>query len=537
MSCLLGRTMWRLIFILILLFDFFGYSQNITTKGERQFPGLVRVYGDIYSNDKGIDKSVITATTSAISLYVATTGSDSNTCLSLLDPCLTIQKAINKVPKDVQHNVNISVGEGNFAGFYLFGFRVRRDATFVISGTLNNPTLTTGTTSGTATGGTTTTLIDAGQSWTVNELRGKLVYVNSDYRVIRSNDATSFETIGPSSSTMNGKAYTLYTQKTIINSPQALYSTYRIFVHGNLAMRDNLRIADLKITGGTSGLYAHDTQGFNMRRLWADATTGTSGLLIQSSFGEFLLEDIFTSNNATYGIAVVEQANQCRMTRIFAFNNGNMGMFLYGPGSYPNTNTDFYVENTISSTYAALYVGAAKEFFITRMFLVNNAGAGMSLVKTGVTYITNATITNNGKSGLVHDGVISLYASNISSNGEYGISVGGIDAFGYTVSFGTLAVKSATTVSSNTLGGVYLRNKSIGFLPNVSGAANGTYGVIADYGASAYITSTTTVTGATNDVLVGTTAGAYAIDFAADLSSILDSSEGTLIKRRDGITF
>lgn len=134
-------------------------------------------------------------TTAPVSLYVETTGNDTNSCTSVLMPCLTIQGAIDKLPKRVKHPVTIAVGAGSFDGAVLTGVTFEFPAStaappgglggayFYLKGTFVAPTLTTGTTSGTATSGTAGTsstatfgtLTDTSQAWTPNELVGLLV--------------------------------------------------------------------------------------------------------------------------------------------------------------------------------------------------------------------------------------------------------------------------------------------------------------------------------------------------------------------------
>lgn len=168
-------------------------------------------------------------TTGALTYYVETTGSDGNNCNSAPTPCLTIQGALNKVPKTLRHPTTISVGLGTFsAGAYIDGFLSDSElndpnsgAFLTISGTLQNATLATGTATGTATSGTAGsvgvygTMTHTGQVWTINDLKGKILYLTGGtgsateanrYRVIYSNTATVVTivnafTIAPDSST------------------------------------------------------------------------------------------------------------------------------------------------------------------------------------------------------------------------------------------------------------------------------------------------------------------------------------------------
>lgn len=132
------------------------------------------------------------ATQGALNLYVETTGNDANFCTDVSAPCLTIQGAVDKVPKLIRHPVIIAVGQGTFgAGAYISAFLIDKAADpsvgayMQVFGTLINGTPATGPATGTATSGTagTTdsvtwgTLTLTGAGWTVNDLRGKLLEI------------------------------------------------------------------------------------------------------------------------------------------------------------------------------------------------------------------------------------------------------------------------------------------------------------------------------------------------------------------------
>ena len=126
-------------------------------------------------------------TTEPINLYVETTGKDSNPG-TLGAPLGTIQAALDRVPKTIKHPVIINVGVGTFAGFNVQGFSnvtsPKNGAYLNIQGTMQTWTPATGSSSGTATGGTAGvtgssfgTLVKAGENWTVDDLRGKFVEI------------------------------------------------------------------------------------------------------------------------------------------------------------------------------------------------------------------------------------------------------------------------------------------------------------------------------------------------------------------------
>lgn len=151
-------------------------------------------------------------TCAALALFVESAGSDSNTCLSAAEACLTVQGAVDKVPKLIRHPVSITLGTGNFTGATYSGFSfdpadTANGAYLTTQGSLTNATPATGTATGTATAGTagsgTTygTLTDSGQTWTVNNLKNYLIEItggtgSGQIRVISSNTATAITIVG-----------------------------------------------------------------------------------------------------------------------------------------------------------------------------------------------------------------------------------------------------------------------------------------------------------------------------------------------------
>lgn len=162
-----------------------------------------------------------------VNYYVDPTGSDGNTCTtSGTGACLTIQGAINKIPKLIRDAVTVNVAAGTYTGFIISGFTVdnglqQTTGGLTISGAFSTASVATGTATGTATGGTagtTTTfgtLVDSGQSWTVNNLRGKFIFINSgtgvnQRRVISSNTGTTITITGNWTAPVNGSSvYTI----------------------------------------------------------------------------------------------------------------------------------------------------------------------------------------------------------------------------------------------------------------------------------------------------------------------------------------
>lgn len=160
----------------------------------------------------------------------ASGGSDANACTQSTDACLTIQGAVNKIPKTLEDLVTVSIAEGSYAGFYVSGFTQdlgHRPATagLYFTGTL------TDTDTGTATGGSTGsngvfgTLTDTSKSWTPDQQQGRLLALTSGTgapatRVVVSNTATTLTIAGTwSTAPVSGTAYALRDSATVVSGP------------------------------------------------------------------------------------------------------------------------------------------------------------------------------------------------------------------------------------------------------------------------------------------------------------------------------
>lgn len=506
----------------------------VTTGGEQQFPGPVRVYGDIYSNDRGIDKIAITKTTADITLYVAAAGNDSNDGLTAGNALLTIQAAIDKIPDNILHAVTINVGAGNFAAFAvrnkLIGGYLNQPATyqFTITGAdpINYTPVGGGTGSGTATGGTTSTLIDAGQAWAANELRGKLVYVNSSWLFIRSNDATSLETIGISSSTMNGKAYVIQDLSTVINTAQS-YGTissciYLENVHGHMGSYAAINISKFKTSGATTthAVYTAGAEAF---------LTYISALPSGSSFGFAIYNN--SGQVGAENCCIVGGTNGFRIRYSRSIINGPLGSIL----ALKNVFTYGASTSGIGLAFLTGYMSGAYLY-------ADNCVTGFQIISNlSSIQITPLFASYNTTYGVwVSGGTIYFGAGSVINNNGIGVQVGTQPPpTGNQNSQTTSAVNFtyAVNVSNNTLSGVYLSMNSFMRSTTLTGTGNGAYGIYARYGSRAFISSATTITGTLGDVKIGDVVNSYATDFATDTSYVWDVGEATLVERKDSLVF
>lgn len=181
--------------------------------------------------------------TGAQSYFVnASTGNDSFNCQSASTPCLTIQGAVNKVPKLLRDQVTVNVAAGIYAGFIVSGFSEdvgvqQSTGGLLIDGALANSTLATGSATGTAagagqvagSGSTFGVLCDSGATWTVNDLRGRFITTASPTNsafVVSSNTATCVTIVGTWSLPVAGvTTYTIQDPSVITNTAISLPAT------------------------------------------------------------------------------------------------------------------------------------------------------------------------------------------------------------------------------------------------------------------------------------------------------------------------
>ena len=225
------------------------------------------------------------ATTGPLTYYVTATGSDTNPCTLAL-PCLTINTAVNKIPKRIRHLVTINVGVGNFAGAHLTGFLFEESTTsnrIIINGTPILATLAGGVNAGTATSGsngdgglTWGTLTSTGAGWTTNDLHGKVVAIVAGKRVgtsrtIVSNTADTVTITGNwgSSAPDATSQFEIRDWGTVINEgvlgPDGSYKA-GVYIANNQPNRVNMSIylSNLQFSGGssvyTSAIWIHNAE-------------------------------------------------------------------------------------------------------------------------------------------------------------------------------------------------------------------------------------------------------------------------------------
>lgn len=261
-------------------------------------------------------------TTGPLSLYVSSTGSDANSCLTVGSPCLTIQAALARVPKRIFHPVTVTVGAGTFAGFNINGFTIHPAANeslgsyLDVRGTLINATLGSGTSTGTISstvGGSITawgTITDSGQAWTPNALRGMHVVItggarSGDKYVVADNSGTQITVAANvgSSGALPGSTYAIQVPGTVINSAPVPRVARGVQTSATttsaIDMTSAVAVFDNSVTQSNTNFV------LRMMRLTASSGGGTLLNVTDTHGGQYTFRDLdFVTSGGFYGYSV-----------------------------------------------------------------------------------------------------------------------------------------------------------------------------------------------------------------------------------------
>src|ERR1700682_2658361 len=218
-------------------------------------------------------KNSLLTNLATVNLFVdGALGADTNSCTaSGATACLTIQAAINKVPKRMQKTVTITVAAGDYAGAYIYNFLQEGNATaangavFQIIGTMTAATLASGINTGTLTSfaGGSQQVFDvitvAGGGWTVNNLRGFLFVAtggtgSGQQGIIVSNTATTITVARVHQPNLdNTTTFAIRDWGTIINAAVALPAGANT---GSIANAGGLLVAGSSSTSRNDGNFS-----------------------------------------------------------------------------------------------------------------------------------------------------------------------------------------------------------------------------------------------------------------------------------------
>lgn len=420
------------------------------------------------------------------------TGNNNFNCQVSTTPCATIQGALNKVPKLLRNQVTISVAAGNYACFYISGFTTdngfqQTTGGLLIDGSLSNFAPATGTATGTATGGTAGTLpgfgtlTDSGQTWTVNNLRGKFIVItggtgSGQVRAISSNTATAITIVG------------------IWTAPVAASSTYAIqqnAVNINTAC-SNPASPISAAAANASAIYAIDNNvGYRVsaivvRNIGVTSASG-SAFTITDSSGYAFIQSIYT---------------------------GASSPIVLTSNSASRNNFDTIVDaSSTAGTYLMSSSGPANTTIIRSMsyngnsglLTVSTSGSPGQFVTVNQSEAVAASATN-GAAVAIGNGRVLVLNSRLDcvSGGSTTAISAGIDGFisGPNQGIGPVAV-TVTTVFFGGTCGVGMLATALGRI--ATGALTGsaaTTGYRADWGGQIELVSGTQITGGTQDYML-----------------------------------
>lgn len=444
-------------------------------------------------------------TTQAMSYFVDDAlGSDANTCTaSGASACATIQGAINKIPKLLQHGVTVTVAAGTYSGFFLSDFQCDPGVQQTTGGIMvdgfaafTNSTLATGSATGTATassagsGTTFGTLTDAAQTWTVNDLVGRFVTAAGQTRVISSNTGTVITIVGTWTNP-GTVAYTIQDPGVIIDTaitqpatPLAASSAngYAIQVSGNdCSMRnESMVIRGVRVSNTSGGgLFVSDT-----------------------SLGLLTLSQIRNTNATSTNIDIGAAANASTGSGIGRWNVTDVDLLVPGSGNGLRVTRGFAV-----GTRFAARAGNVGTSLNSLSASASFSGVDWNGVTSPIQMLSGGAITG-------------LSGSHITCAGAgTGITIGGLaSAFPSAAVSSTVVVTGAVMATCGT--GVSIHGPNVSAdLTGLTGSA-ATTGILALNGGVVVYAATTTMTGGTDDIN---------LDNGAATAALADITAGTCL--------
>lgn len=412
-------------------------------------------------------------------LAVSTTGNDSDPARPTIliggdwsaNPFATIQAAVNAIPKIGYgvYTATINVEAGTYAGVFIDGYATR----ITINGAQQLATLATGPNAGTATSGSSTTLVLTGAGWTVNNLRGKFLAVTSGAGAgqnipINSNTVDTITVGRASPAFAAGSVFEIRSTSVIINTTP-VGATARFYVS---YCTEPISVYDIEALVGTSGFMCTHTSNFLAQRCVAhNGSASAAGFRSTTS--------------------LTAQFISCMTTHV-------SGSYLYG----------FIASNTQNVTLTSnLAIGSA---------------SGSAFV---LQYVSLASMTNGNYATAVSTGIFAQGCSNVSitysilelcsvglSLNSSKVEIGTTCEIKNSVST-TMMLVTANLLISSALGGT----GNSGFGVTVAGSGN--------YGSHVKIgTATPTITGASGDLTVD---GINAITWTAFTAGSYASNETT----------
>lgn len=398
--------------------------------------------------DGGEQRSTQTVTTKSLTLWVdQTTGKDINSG-SVDSPLKTIQAAINTLPLTLEHACTIWVGPGTYDEALTLHNRLQANLT--IQGTTwNVPTLASGITSGVFDASFVgqpliQTAVVAGAGWTVNDLRGKFVYIPSMglYLPIATNAATTIDlplhvsaTSGPGGNggrDIRGLAFQIVTQaailqNTLTTNPLTTVKTILLAAGGGSAS-GVLNLVYLQFVAAAVVLLGNIRLAAPMSTTilgckvdcWVNGTASPQSMTIGQSF--------FDAPSGTSGVSLVHATTLTSSSTVFdgSKHGGGVGLGFSGSGG------SWFARGIFQNLSVALSSGIGTQCGISSgATLIRNCSTGISLA------IGCSLIFGNSNSLTTIDTCTTgILCSNALNGNEYG---------GCSLWLGTLTIQNCGT--------------------------------------------------------------------------------------------
>lgn len=408
--------------------------------------------------------------TGAFSYFVdSATGSDGNGCTAVGSPCATIQGTLNKVPNVLQDSVTITLAAGNYAGFFVSGFQSKNglqtnNGGMMITGALANSVLATGTATGTATAGsagsgaTFGTLTDGTQTWTANDLRGRLLVLtggtgSGQSKIISSNTGTVVTIVGvfspaPGVTTtyaIQEPSANITTCTTSIPTPLAAGSANSAAIRlvDNNLLGSSIILRRINVNAAcTSGIVATDHSDVQISQVRFNSSV-TSSRLIPSG-GRMIIDQVYST-----GGAGVTHINGNTISAAFTLTNallqgGGTAITIQGVGySKALLAANISAIETIDSITNAILIrpnqGSGTTLSGSRLDCSSSSGIAMQVGTGGA---SDLSVTNIGS-------MLSNATTNINDCGIAVLAVGN----GSVSQVATMTGSVATTLFDSRAGG------------------------------------------------------------------------------------
>jgi len=358
-----------------------------------------------------VDSNAVSQTTGPLTVYVnADGGDDRNDCLSAGAACLTLQSAVNRLPKQIYNPVTVQLAAGSYAGAFIEGFTLHVpvdagvDYSYLwVNGTLVPYVPDAGTSSGITTFASPTVdstfqvLSDSTQTWVPGSLVGQFVDITGGTGCcgtvsspttfpIVANTATDLTVLG-ASITDAGSTYQLVTTGTVFTSTVTLPTT-----SGSPAATDVPGPGDLAYFNNQGTGFAASRLGFAL------GSANSRGVVTTDSrLNAFLLKMNSNSGAATgvFGPLQTPMGPPSIRQSVFQWPSGSGNIVLYGGSGGGPAMTGVNLYNSYFENGAiAVYSSSASGLLIAGCMFNGQSFASIFGQGSGINQIVGTRITN-----------------------------------------------------------------------------------------------------------------------------------------------